>query len=377
MGFKEIVGMCLNFVKKSLQLEIDNYMELTDPLIEKPITKQAFSKARQNISPDAFKYLFQMTGETVLEDDGIKRFKGYRVFAVDGTELQIPKTEETVKRFTQDRGSSSPRARASILCDVLSGYIIHANIEATTIDERTLAMEHLKYFKLYHQKKDIVIFDRGYPSKAFIKHLNDNKISFLIRMQKSFNKEIDNTHKQDFFVSIGLCKTRVIKVVLDSGETEVLITNLSKTAFHHSEFKELYRLRWGIETKYNTLKNKLDTETFSGKTVVSILQDFYATLYLSNVVSAIKSETDELIADETKIKNLKYEYRTNENILIGKLKNKLILIILNDDPEQRKILLDKLIEQISTYKVPVVPGRHFDRPLSSHKKVTAKPKKAL
>lgn len=73
MGFKGIIGMCLNFIKKSLQLEIDNYMELTDPKIEKPITKQAFSKARQNISPDAFKYLFQMTVETVFEEDEIKR----------------------------------------------------------------------------------------------------------------------------------------------------------------------------------------------------------------------------------------------------------------------------------------------------------------
>lgn len=198
-----------------------------------------------------------------------------------------------------------------------------------------------------------------------------------MRMQKSFSKEIDNTDKEDFFIDINTCKVRVIKVILDSGETEVLITNLSKTAFVHTEFKELYRLRWSIEMKYNTLKNKLEVETFSGKTVVSILQDFYATMYLSNLVSAIKSETEEIIADKNSGKELKYDYRTNENLLIGKLKNKLILIILNDNPDQRKLLLDKLIEQISAHKVPVVPGRYFDRPSCTHKKITEKPKKAL
>jgi len=377
MGFTGIVSTCLNFTKKSMQLEIDNFMELTDPTTHKTITKQAFSKARQNISPDAFKYLFQMTSETAMESNEIKRFKGYRIFAIDGTELQIPKTKETTKYFTQDRGSTSPRARASTLCDVLGGYIIHANIEDTTVDERTLAIEHLEYFKAFRKAKDIVIFDRGYPSKALIRYLNENNIRFVIRMQKSFNKDIDNTDKSDFYALIAGQKVRVIKFVLDSGETEVLITNLSKKTFKHTDFKELYRLRWGIETKYNTLKNKLEIETFSGKTVVSILQDFWATLYLSNLVSAIKAETDEIISDDLKDKNLKYEYKTNENILIGKLRNKLILIILNDNSKEREILLDKLVEQISSYKVPVVPGRYFERPLCSHKKVTQKPKKAL
>jgi len=176
MGFTGIISTCLNFTKKSLQLEIDNFMELTDPSIEKPITKQAFSKARQNISPDAFKYLFLMTSETAMESSEIKRFKGYRIFAIDGTELQIPKTEETVKYFTQDRGSTSPRARASTLCDVLGGYIIHANIEDTTVDERTLAMEHLDYFKTFCKTKDIIIFDRGYPSRDLIRYLNENNM---------------------------------------------------------------------------------------------------------------------------------------------------------------------------------------------------------
>lgn len=377
MGFSQIVSTCLNFTKKSLQLEIDNFIELTDPSIEKPITKQAFSKARQNISPEAFKYLLLMTSETVQKSGNVKRFKGYRIFAIDGTELQIPKTEETVKRFTQDRGSTSPKARASTLCDVLSGYIIHANIEDTTIDERTLAMEHLEYFKTFHKSKDIIIFDRGYPSKALIRYLTKSNMRFVIRMQKSFNKDIDNTDKPDFHVLIDNCKVRIIKLTLNNGETEVLVTNLSKTSFAHSEFKELYSLRWGIETKYNTLKNKLEVETFSGKTVVSILQDFYATMYLSNLVSAIKSKTDEIIGIDSKNKRLKYEYKTNENLLIGKLKNKLIKIILNDNLRERKFLLNKLIAQISLYKVPIVPDRHFERPATSHKKITQKPKKAL
>jgi hypothetical protein len=41
--------------------------------------------------------------------------------------------------------------------------------------------------------------------------------------------------------------------------------------------------------------------------------------------SFIKQEADEMIAKEQKGKELKYEYMVNNNLLIGKLKNNLII----------------------------------------------------
>ena len=43
-------------------------------------------------------------------------------------------------------------------------------------------------------------------------------------------------------------RLRLIRVELEDGEVEVLITNLmDEQAFPASEFKELYHLRWGAE----------------------------------------------------------------------------------------------------------------------------------
>jgi hypothetical protein len=178
-------------------------------------------------------------------------------------------------------------------------------------------------------------------------------------------------------VQILGCNVRVIKLTLPNGGAETLITNLGRKAFKISEFQELYHLRWGVETKYNTLKNKLDIENFSGKTVGTMLQDFYATLFLSNIAASIKAESDELIREENSQKALKHEYITNENILIGKLKDKLIMILLNDNPYERGVLLDKLVLQISRYRTAVVPGRSFARPVTSHKRACCRTKKAL
>ena len=377
MSFAAIMTLCLNFLRKSLQIEIDRYMELTDPEIEKPMSKQAFSKARHKISYKAFEELFEMTGQTIIEADAFGRCKGYRIFAVDGTELQLPKTEEILQNFPQRKGCFTSHARASTLCDVITGFVIHAGISTIETGERDLAMEHLEYFKAYKQAKDIVIFDRGYPSRAMIKYLDDNGFKYLIRMQRSFNAEIDNTNKNDFYVTIQQRKVRVIKLVLKTGEIETLITNLGRKAFKTAEFQALYHLRWGIETKYNSIKNKLDIENFSGKTIVTVLQDFYATLFLANISASIKAEADEEIKEDNAQKELKYEYMTNENILIGKLKDKLIMILLNDNAEQRGMLLDKLIAQISRYRTAIVPDRQFARPLTSHKRFCCKIKKAL
>ena len=250
-------------------------------------------------------------------------------------------------------------------------------IDTTEIGERDLAMEHLRYFEPYKQAKDLIVFDRGYPSKAIIKYLDDNGFKYLMRLQTSFNAEIDNSSKTDFYTTINGCNVRVIRLVLSSGEIEILITNLGRKAFKFADFRALYRLRWGIETKYNTLKNKLDIEVFSGKTLVTVLQDFYATVFLSNISASIKAESDELINEDNASKNLKHEYITNENILIGKLKDKLIMILLNADANKRALLLDRLVMQASRYRTAIVPDRYYVRPTTSHKRACCKLKKAL
>ena len=45
----------------------------------------------------------------------------------------------------------------------------------------------------------------------------------------------------------------------------VVIANLPETKFKTEEFKQLYHLRWGIETNYNTMKNSLNIENYTGK----------------------------------------------------------------------------------------------------------------
>ena len=47
---------------------------------------------------------------------------------------------------------------------------------------------------------------------------------------------------------------RVIRLKLSNGKTEVLYTNLPADQFSLEDLRELYHLRWGIETSFRDLK---------------------------------------------------------------------------------------------------------------------------
>ena len=117
----------------------------------------------------------------------------------------------------------------------------------------------------------------------------------------------------------------------------------------------------GIEVKYDELKNKLQLQNFTGDTKIAVEQDFYASMYLSNMVALAKNEADEKIAENNQDKNLKYKYKVNTNILIGKLKDSLVLMLLEDNLEKRSAMLNRIMEQIPKNMVPIRPGRNKPR----------------
>lgn len=363
LTFVNLIAFITNFLTKSSQAELNQYIDFMN--IKERISQQAFSKARQKIKPEAFKHLFEITVRGAMEDNEMKRYKGYRLFAIDSTEIHLEPTEELVERYGRKKHNQNCKARVSMLCEVNEGMIIDAVMESYSVGERDLAKQHLETFKAYKRPKDLIIFDRGYPSKELIALLSDQKINYLMRVQRSFSRIIDESEKEDYYMDIVYqkksYKVRVIKLILPSGEIETLVTNLARNKFKKLEFEELYFKRWPIETKYNTIKNKLKLETFSGRTLISVQQDFYATVFIANLVSIAKVMADESIEEMNQEKDLKYDYQVNESMLIGHLKNRLVKCLLVKNNKRRSKLLSEMIEDATLNRVPIRPGRSFER----------------
>jgi len=126
------------------------------------------------------------------------------------------------------RKKDSATASASILYDIVNDWIADAAIDPYPSAERKQAMGHILRLKeLGIASQSLVLFDRGYPEAKFLAFLQTNGIHFLMRCKRKWNNVIDETQSNDFTLELkqGIA-LRAVRVLLPSGETEALITNL-------------------------------------------------------------------------------------------------------------------------------------------------------
>ena len=111
------------------------------------VSKQAVSKARQKISPEAFAHLHRISVQKFYEQSSqLHTWNNYLVLAIDGTSFQLPQTQLNMEVFgVSINQNSSPCAMASSssLFDVLNDIVLDARIDSYHYGERRFALEHL------------------------------------------------------------------------------------------------------------------------------------------------------------------------------------------------------------------------------------------
>lgn len=137
---------------------------------------------------------------------------------------------------------------------------------------------------------------------------------------------------------------RVIKIpILDENEEEdemILLTNLPYKIASTYEIAGLYKDRWEIEVNYDRLKNKMDLENYSGKLELTISQDFYSSIYIYNLAMIVRTKIQEDLErkNNKKRKTENKEYRTNINILMGRLRKRLIELFTSSTKKIKRII---------------------------------------
>ena len=160
MSFKDLLMFQLNFVKKTLQIELDSFFE-TIKGAECSITKQGYSEARQKISPTAFIMMADNITSWYYGDDDFKTFKGYRLSAIDASILELNNSERMRDAFGYAEGKTVKlaRAKASCIYDLENDMIITAKITKYLTAERDLAIELIETLKTMGLKNDLILFD--------------------------------------------------------------------------------------------------------------------------------------------------------------------------------------------------------------------------
>ena len=387
MGFKDFIWY-LTFQKgRTTSMELDEYLKNKNGTYEISISKQAFSKQRLNLKPQIFIDLYKDYLIDFYENypEEVKTYKGYYICAIDGSLFEIPNTKELRETYKTQKNSSgdreSARARVSGIYDIENGFMLDALIKDSGEGEKELAKKNIENTsKILNLKKCIIIFDRGYPGIDLIWYLEKLKIKYIFRLQtKMYEKEKNSMKREDEWIELDVTgdrlrkisdkktkeelksqkrlKVRMSKVILDTGEIEYLLSNIPEDIILPEEMKSTYFKRWQIEIGYDILKNKLHLENFTGKTKITIEQDFYAQIYTFNVLQDIKNTNTRRIQEKQRNKKLKYQYKVNINILAGWLKNILIAVMFTEDGDEQERLYHIIVEKAEKNLVAIKPNR--------------------
>ena len=286
-------------------------------------TKSAFIMQRKKLKGNAFPHILDSLNNLFPFR---KKYHGFHLLACDGSDLNLPPLPGDAKTFVPSNtaGVGSYQLHLNALYDILEKRYTDVEIQnRTEIDERKAFLEMVSRNRL--PGKNLFIADCGYISVNVIARLLHMDQFFLIRAkdlagERSFlkrfslpdtnefdhpiqfdvtrsNKKCYRKHPEKFFIQrkdrpfdliplgdTSSCFSISIRVVkIDLGDnSEYLITNLPVNKFGIKELKELYHLRWGIETSFRFLKYTVALNSLHSVLRKLIHQEIYARLILYN-----------------------------------------------------------------------------------------------
>lgn len=350
-------------------------------------TPSGFTKARAKIRPDFFQHIADMVACTHARNGFHHNWRGYSVYGIDGSTVQIPKSRNVREAFDAAE-CETPLARISQLVEVYSGLVMNSRIDSVTVGEREMALDH------FHRMlpNSLILLDRGYPAGWLFAAMEACGHKVLARVSRdSFAcvtdflespdieriVSIDLTRESTKFsqennIPIGPVRMRLVKVVLSTGEIEVLMTNILDTTVPPDELGKLYFTRWGCETSYRYQKCWGGIKHFTGLTDHSVRQDFFAHTAMWNLVAAMAEKVDPLVEQECKkvidnqppdeVPKQKHIHKVNRVDAFAFVRNSFIAIITVVD-DARKTLVLRILEMIYDSTSPVRTGRSYERKL--------------
>ena len=380
LPFHLLIFFLLNFVKGSYQDELDKFFKalMRFEVAKRIVSKVALAKSRMKLKFEAFIELNGRLTEYFYDNFDPILWKGFRLIALDGSTIRLPHIKEIAKHFgvwNVQKGDPCPMARVSQMFDPLNRISIDAIISPKGTGERELALRHFAGL-LPH---DLVLLDRGYPAFWLFKLILSCGANFCARISSTKWKAVREFYlsgKKEKIIELqvtvtsvkGCCdrgldtnsiKLRLIRVELDSGEAEILIASLIDTTLYPIDiFRDLYHDRWPVEEDYKTMKCWLEIENFSGKSTLSIYQDFHAKVFSKNLTSAISFPTREPISQANA--NKKYDYQINFTQALSKTKDVIVLLFQRTKEKISRLIYD-LHEIFIQTTEPIRPGRQFPR----------------
>lgn len=354
LSFSKLVSFLLAMEGGTLTTELLKHFGCSSDIASAP----AFVQQRSKLAPETFPALFDLF---VRKTQPFRLYKGFRLFAADGSDIQIPNNPEHISSHYPGVNRQSPYNILHL--DAIYDLLQHTYQDASAVgDRQTNECSALcRMVDRSQTKKALIIVDRGYEGYNLLAHIQEKGWKFLLRVKDvgqsgGITAGLSLPDADEFDVPVylslttrqtkeakELCKRknefrfipshcsfdylprtrrkldplqfyslsfRVVRFKITEDTYETVVTNLDAHTFPPKELKKLYTMRWGIETSFRELKYTVGLLHFHAKKVEHIYQEIFARLIMYNFSELIAST---VIIQKT---HNKYAYKANFTVAV-------------------------------------------------------------
>ena len=275
-----------------------------------PPSAGAFCRARQNLTPAELSVVYRQALESPMASAARRRWrwKGLRICAADGVRYLLPASDAIIAEWGRPKIAGGeayqPQLLQVTLWDV--GAIqplawVHQACRGKGHGERNGILRLLDQIG----PDDVLLLDRGFPSRRLLFELMARGIHFVIRMPTGGDKDFAEVRR---FLAGARADAdaefvytdpdsdqplreplRLVRRAGRNGQADVLVTNLAdRGRFPRADLFALYRRRWGIENAFRDLKIRYQAEDFHGTTPQFIEQEIIVLMLLMLIESLVE-----------------------------------------------------------------------------------------
>jgi len=274
------------------------------------IAPSSFCVARKKLDESIFRRVNAKILQAYASQRDQQRWRGHRLFAVDGSKINLPRNLVNCGYLTPNQSTHYPQGLVSCLYEIRSRLPIDFDL-VSHANERKCAHEHLRAL----ETNDVVVYDRGYYSYEMLLRHSRTGIHAVFRLQENSNsvvREFFDGKDLDRIVTISPSsraladvrgkhpdldvvplKMRLLKYEV-SGSTFCLGTTLVEPHQQYplQDFMDVYHSRWGVEELYKVSKCSVDIEDFHAKTERGVKQELFAHFVLITMTRLFANRAD-------------------------------------------------------------------------------------
>ncbi len=338
LSLEKLLWLLICMGGQSIGSELRKYFTVKDELM----TRSAFVQQRNKLLPDAMLFLLHEFNDRCTRSavPSCKRqpVNGYHVFVADGSDLNVAR-DENADSFI-DSGSGFNQMHLNALYDhddqIFADIILQPRPRE---DERAALLSMLR--RTADGSKRLVIADRGYDSYAVLETLNRmDDVDYVIRIKDRDKKRIrglpmapldrdietdlrttqTNQDKEDYaagravyiagagrsekekknatwpFEDRCVVKTRIVRFQISEKDGvpvyETIATSLPREWFPAEKIKEIYHMRWEVETSFRDLKYPIGLVNLHAKKEDAVALEIYARIIAYNLCQMIVTHAD-------------------------------------------------------------------------------------